>query len=132
VARCVAALGDRHGAERRVPGDPEIAYGEAVSSGLAVFFSRLVDGALPHRRNKPRGPLHLDDVPTGNNPAGEVSGCKHFVDGRPANACVLRGELDGDAETLLEWNVDFLASNLQTHLASTLRVDSVEGLQRAA
>jgi hypothetical protein len=55
-------------------------------------------------------------VPTGNNPAGEVAYGKKFVNARFADACVLRRELDGDAETLLERNVaDFLTGGLGAH-----------------
>jgi hypothetical protein len=65
---------------------------------------------------KPQQTLNFYDVPTGDDSAVKISGSEQSVDGRPADAGVLRGELDSDAKTLLERDVaDFLPGGLGAH-----------------
>jgi len=97
------------------------------SSGLRRFLSTF---RARRFAAKPQQTFNFNNLPTGDDTAGELSGRKHFVDRRPADAGVLRGELDGDAETLLERDVaDFLASNFRAHLASTQSVNGMENMR---
>jgi hypothetical protein len=106
------------------PDGPEIDYGEADSSDLAVSFSRLAPGASPAHAEEA---LHLHDPTTANDPARELAALQEFVNSTFADPDVFGRDGDRYAEALFK-RQDFLASDFRTHLASTPGVYGVEAM----